>query len=64
MITAEDSGAWNKEVIVVRSGQILGTSKEEKARCDGEQDTQHEKKGLKGNARFLPELLTEMWKVG
>lgn len=39
MVTAEDSGAWNKEVIVVRSGQILGTSKEEKARCDGEQDT-------------------------
>lgn len=38
MITAEDSGAWNKEVIVVRSGQILGTSKEEKTRCDGERD--------------------------
>lgn len=64
MITAEDNGAWNKEAIVVRSGQILGTSREEKTRCDGEQDVYHEKKELKGDAWFLPELLTETWKVG
>ena len=48
MITAEDSGAWNKEVIVVRSGQILGTSKEEKTRCDGERDMRRK------NSRAMP----------
>ena len=50
---------------MVRGGQILAISKVEKIDCDGESDMRHEKKKeLKGDARFLPELLTENWKMG